>query len=309
MNAIKNLIFQLKRYFTLNRSEHNGILILIGITIISWVISFIYTQLKSPEQMDFNLFKNEITEFQKGLVLERIDEKRKEEADNKHYEKSNKNSELHPFNFNPNHLSPEKWKQLGLSKNQIKTILHYEEKGGKFYKKEDLKKIYSISQAEYDILEPFITIPESRKDTFYVKENYAKKAPIHIELNSADTSELVLLKGIGSGFAKSIVKYREKLGGFYHKNQLLEVWGMDSVRLNKIYGSVSVNPSLIRKININAGDIKSLMKHPYIDFYLARSIINYRKLNGRFTSLQQIQLISGMYKELYAKLEPYLTLN
>ena len=311
MNILKTNLSELKRYFTFNRTERRGSVIIIVLILVSWMGYFVLSAITTHRQSDFEKFKNEIASFEKSLVADSLSirvESHKE-FDFNNPDQSIAREKLNPFQFNPNHLSAEKWEELGLSEKQIEVILNYEAKGGKFYKKEDFRKMYCISETEYEILEPFIVIPEPQKDSSYKKTAYVGKKAVVVELNAADTLELQLLRGIGSSFAGRIVKYREKLGGFYCKEQLLEVWGMDTARYHKLAENVVVDKSLIRKININKANVKELMKHPYIEYPLALSIVKYRAKNGNFSSVQQINSASAIYKELFLKIEPYLTVE
>ncbi len=311
MKLIRDFGFQLKRYLTFNRSETIGSLLIIVLIIFCWLGYYGYQLFLVPEQIDFSKFEKEVAAFQQSLINDSVSEKKQNhiDFDFNFPDQSVLKQKLHPFPFNPNHLPPEKWLEMGLSPKQVKTILNFEAKGGKFSKKEDVQKMYCISPSEYAVLEPFIVIPAVIKDSTPKFTNYPTKKPVMIEINVADTSELVLLKGIGSGYAKRIIKYREKLGGFYKKEQLLEVWGMDTAHYQKFSESIIINPSNIRKININKADIKDLMRHPYIDFYLARSIVKYRNAIGAYTSVQQINAAGMIYKELYQKIEPYLCIQ
>lgn len=100
-----------------------------------------------------------------------------------------------------------------------------------------------------------------------------------IELNVADTAELALLKGVGRVYARRIVYYRNKLGGFYSPDQLLEVEGISPVILNDNANYLAVDSSKIKKININTASLKRMKEHPYMNFYMAKDIYEARKEN------------------------------
>jgi DNA uptake protein ComE-like DNA-binding protein len=129
-----------------------------------------------------------------------------------------------------------------------------------------------------------------------------------IELNSADSLALIKLKGIGKVLASRILKYRSMLGGFAFKEQLKEVYGIDSVLYQSIQTYISVNPEAIQKININFADAQSLGKHPYVKYDKAKAIIYYRKQAGEFESLEDIKNAVFLSEEEFQKLEPYLEL-
>ena len=226
---------------------------------------------------------------------------------NKKSKKINIERKLKPFTFNPNNLPVDKWKALGFDDKQISIIKNYESKGGKFYKKEDFKKIYGITEKEYKVLEPYITIPENFSNNIKknVISNDSSKQPV-VEINSADTADLMKLRGIGSYFSKQIIKYRNLLGGFYKKEQLLEVYGMDSIRYYKFANSITVNKDSIRKININTVAFKKLLKHPYFEYYIVKSLFNYREKHGDYKSVAEIKNVKLIYDGLYKKVSPYL---
>ena len=150
-------------------------------------------------------------------------------------EKSQEVAELHPFPFNPNTLTEEEWLQMGLTDRQVRNIMNYKAKGGKFYSKNDLGKLYTISEEEFAQLEPFIVLPEvsrgkntktSAKSGVSMGSTTAptEKKPIPIvDLNTVDSTTLVELPQIGPYTAVRIIEFREKLGGFIDKDCLLFV--------------------------------------------------------------------------------------
>ena len=212
-------------------------------------------------------------------------------------------NQLKPFPFDPNKLTKEQGMQMGLDESVVNAMINYRQKGGRFYSKADLKRIYTLKEEEYAVLEPFIEI-DSLTTTFFS----TKKIEI-VELNTADTLDLQQMRGIGPSFARKIIKYRDMLGGFNDRRQLLEVYGMDSTRFLGIVNQVTVDQEKIKKININKATIKEMTKHPYIEFYVAKSIINYRNDKGAFTDVNQIREAKLLYNELYLKIEPYLSVK
>jgi competence ComEA-like helix-hairpin-helix protein len=138
---------------------------------------------------------------------------------------------------------------------------------------------------------------------------YKPREVIVIDLNSADTFELQRLRGIGSSFAKRIVFYRERLGGFVDKAQLLEVFGMDTARFNGIKANLTVTAYPIHKINLNNVTFKDLMKHPYFSFTLTKAIILYRKDHKIFKNTGELRNVQGINDSVFAKMKNYVTVE
>ena len=214
--------------------------------------------------------------------------------------------EIRPFPFDPNELDEAAWLSMGLREKLVRTIINYRNKGGRFYEAEDVKNIYGMRENEYKVLESFINI---KKDTLKAFKKKVIANDLLLDINSADTLDLQQLKGVGPSYARRIVKYRDRLGGFCYKGQLMEVYGMDSLRYLGIMENVFVETDSIQRININEAGIKQLIKHPYIEFYLAKSIVKYRKEIGGYSELEQLKEANLIYEELYQKIKPYICLN
>lgn len=210
------------------------------------------------------------------------------------------------FTFDPNELPVADWKRLGLTDKQIRVIKNYEAKGGQFWRKEDLKKIYSLHDTDYTRLEPYIRIQSSKpipnKDT-------PKEVMLSIELNSTDSLELQQLPGIGPVYASRIVRFRDRLGGFHQVSQLMDIYGMDSVRFDGLKEYIYVDSSRVEKIEINRADYERLKDHPFISPKLANAMVQYRKQHGHYQSLPDLLQIAIMDEGIFRKIAPYLTIS
>lgn len=210
---------------------------------------------------------------------------------------------LTPFMFDPNKASESILENLGLSQKQIQNIIKFRQKGGHFYSKEDVKKIYTISLDEFSQLEPFIIIPiEENKEEIQVSKN----DDFVIDINKSEGYEFEKIHGIGEKLGKRIVKYRKMLGGFYAISQLAEVYGIDENLITENKKHFQVSTKSIQKININKVEIKELSKHLYISFNDARKIVNFRKVHGLFTSVDEIKTNNLVTEEVYSKIAYYL---
>lgn len=214
---------------------------------------------------------------------------------------------LNPFPFDPNLIDSTEMERLGLKDGQIRNIINYISKGGKFKVKSDFGKLYSISEDDFSVLEKYILLPSVEASTsIQISE---EKTPIIVDLNAADTIELKQLKGIGTVFARRIVSYREKLGGYFDKSQLLEVFGMDTARLAQISPYIEVDLQKIKQLHLNKAGYKELLAHPYLENYIVKAIFEYKDKVGKFNSVDELQNISLIYPQLFQKIEHYFTVE
>ena len=310
---MRNII---KDFLTYNRREQRGILMLLGILILLILVRSFLPYFFPPKKYDISGFKKEIDVFiAKDSLLE--DRKVKSYASSSYDSLTSvKSNDIQLFCFDPNGLPSEKWKELGLNEKVIRTIKNFESKGGKFRQNEDLKKIYGLSPEDYNRLEPFLRIPEVNKPstsnrypdstTKGPRRIYTYANQILIDINSADTADLMKCKGIGTYTAQKIISYRQRLGGFVAKEQLKEIKGLDSSRYEQLRDQIVIGTTDIKKLDLNTATFKEMRAHPYFEYYLVKEIFHYRDVNGRFDSVAELKKIPVIYKELYERIAPYL---
>ena len=195
------------------------------------------------------------------------------------------------FAFDPNTVSVADLQRLGLSERQAESIENYRSKGGRFRSKEDFRKMYVVSDTLFARLEAYIDIPK-------------------LELNRADSAALVALRGIGPYYARKILDYRERLGGFVDAAQLLEIEGIDADRLAGFSEDVTVDAKKIRKIDLWHASDTVLARHPYIGAKGARSVLRYRQLydSARWT-LPDLAKERALLPENIEKLKKYIEIQ
>jgi len=169
-----------------------------------------------------------------------------------------------------------------------------------------VKKIYGLNEVDYNKLDPYILLPDNSEKTEYNKKDYTQK----ININTANAKELTSLKGIYSEkYAAVIIKYRNNLGGFIKKEQLLEVWNMKKETYNGFIMQVILGSNKPNQININLATVEQLKQHPYINWKAANAIIKYRKANNNYKKIEDLRKIHLINNETYLKIKPYLTIN
>ncbi len=218
------------------------------------------------------------------------------------------------FYFDPNTLPVEGWKKLGLPDKTIATVQNYLAKGGKFREPGDIKKIWGLHEQQVNQLLPYVKIEKTNtvgltRFPAYEKREYPKKALTTIDVNEADSSAFLSLPGIGPGYARRIIKFRNRLGGFYNAQQISETFGFPDSSFQKIKGFLKISNQNIKKININNATLDELKEHPYIRYQLANAIIQYRIQHGNFNAVNDIKNIMLVSDEIFFKLAPYLTID
>jgi competence protein ComEA len=216
------------------------------------------------------------------------------------------------FYFDPNETAEADWRRLGVSEKTTRTILNYLNKGGRFYKPVDLKKVYGLRPADYDRLEPYVRIKNAMKQRDNRKEPETKKPfsftkkDLTIDINASDTSAWIALPGIGSKLALRIVNFRERLGGFYAVQQVAETFGLADSTFQKIKPLLKLANTGVRKINVNTAPVDELRSHPYIRWNLANAVVEYRKQHGDFLSVGDLKKIPLVTDDAFQKLQPYI---
>lgn len=208
------------------------------------------------------------------------------------------------FNFDPNTATLDEFQALGFSPKQALSLVNYRAKGGQYRVPEDFKKSFVVSEEHYKQLAPYIVICSVKRDT--VGRYISKKVFFQsVDLNTADTNTLKMLRGVGSVIAKRIVNYRTRLGGFAKNEQLLEVYGVDSSKFLLLLNQLK-SPSGCNKIRINIDGVEILKRHPYITPYEARNIVYFRTKKGAILSLQQLVSDRIISKSTSERLNDYV---
>jgi competence ComEA-like helix-hairpin-helix protein len=305
----------IKDYFTFTKKDRIGaiiiVLVITGSLLLPWLLA--------PKPQPLALQKDSVLVLAIDTLQERQARKpsyRRDETNHAYqYEpsanKSFTNGKL--FRFDPNTASIDDWQRLGLNERTSKTILNYVSKGGKFYKPEDLQKIWGMPEGFYERVKDYVVITSVQKKPYpqyeesrptFVRE---ERKPVLVNINEADTSAFIALPGIGSKLSARIISFREKLGGFYSVEQIGETYGLPDSTFQKIKGRLQVDGENVRKINVNTATKDELKAHPYIRWNLANAIVEYRNQHGAFKSLEELKNIALIDETTFDKINHYLT--
>ena len=307
-------------YFTFTKKERRGTIILLLLILFFITLPFLYPLFIKPKPADTSTFKNEIVTLkikQQDTVKQFTQRNFDEENYQNYYQPSEKNyiknfkGEL--FYFDPNTATTADWQRLGLRDKTIATIQNYLSKGGRFYKPEDIGKIWGLHPDEVQRLIPYVQI--TPKENNYPKKDYETKTfdkPKNtisvIDINNADTTTLIALPGIGSKLAQRIINFRDKLGGFYKAEQVGETFGLPDSTFQKIKPRLTINHLTIKQFNINTASVDEMKTHPYIRYNIANAIVQYRTQHGNFSSVTDLKKIMVITDDVYNKVAPYLSL-
>ena len=310
-------------FFFYTRNQRRGILLLVAAIVAVWTVNW---WLRPAErifpQTDAAYMDSLITDYKDFLASVKYQDSIQEQRF-KSQDKPASQPELRPFD--PNEADSAQLCRIGLPGWMARNVVRYRQKGGVFRKPEDFRRIYGMTDERFETLRPYIRI--ARRDTATTpttadkiqpdttsKDSTRKPAiPLFqhvrkypagtiIELNQADTTELKKIPGVGSVIARMIVKYRTRLGGYYSVSQLKDI----RLRADLLEPWFSVDTTAIRRINLNKGGTAFLRRHPYINFYQARAIVEWRKEHGPLKDLTPFEQHPDFTKEDLERLGHYV---
>ena len=309
-----------KDFFYFSKGQRTGIIVLIILIVLTLIANYSLPLFFPVTEKDGTAFLKEAETFKKSLIsrdsLRDVDRQLKYEDRQRMYEeKYKRNSSSYTtfdkkqnytlFKFDPNTIDSTTFVRLGLKPFVASNILKYRKNGGKYRTSADFAKVYGITPEKFKELEQYVKIDESKP---VKSENLSpKRSDIIVELNSADTVLLMQVKGIGRGYAKSIVRFRQQTGGFISVDQLSEIYGMRAENMEKIRPFFKVNPDLVQKIKVNFVTAERLKTHPYINFYQAKAIYELRRKKGKLKDISDLKFLPEFTPESLDKIKPYLS--
>lgn len=310
-----------KEYFTFNKKEKRALLILSVLIVLLAISPSLMLLLSPDEKTDYKVFEAAVKKFYAGQTNASVEnDKSNNEMIQKDFAANAKidsvisgKNVVELFVFDPNTATENDFAKLGLNTRTIASIINYRNKNGRFISGIDFKKIYTLSDEDFNRLKDFIVIPNSNQlEKTSEQKSFASYHPIVLDINSADSIEWVNLPGIGPYLTSRILKYKYALGGFSSVDQIAEVYGMKPETIELIKEKIRCDDqggSSIRKINLNTATKEELNAHPYINTKQAMIIINFRIQHGAFNRVEDL-LNADCFNTLeFDKIKPYLSVK
>lgn len=301
-------------YFLLTAEQWLGVILLLGL-VVGTLVTIKHWQ---PKQEVITTWSNDSTKQEFTDYQHQQDSIRQA---NRKKQFTRDTIEIIMCEFNPNTVDSSTLVHLGFKPWQAKNLLKYRAKGGKYRTPEDLKKLYGMTDSMYLELEPYICIPidtidSTRADSIQVDSMRidslprwkSEKKDTILNLRTADTTELKMIRGIGSYRARQIVRYREELGGYVSIEQIMEARGMDEVT-DSILKFFTLDSVEVNTLKINHIGVRQLSRHPYLRFEEAKAIYEFRRKHIRIDSIQQLYELDCLSQEHLEKLAPYLNFD
>ncbi len=303
-----------KDFFYYSKSERRAVYILLILIALLITTLFILPERRSKSYVDTSVTDSiELANFLAGIRKQEMESTKKGSLENR-------GNKVVLTAFDPNTADSIELLSLGLPNFVVRNVLKYRQKGGRFLTAESFSRIYGLEKSQFEVLRPYIRITQTIKppkiqiastpkepDTIQItiKKSFKYPEGTLVDVGVADTTELKKIPGIGSYIAKQIVYYRNKLGGFYHVSQLeeLDYVTPELMKWFKLEGGT------IKKIPINRVGLDRLRAHPYINFYQAKVIIEYRRKKGNIKSLSQLRLYEEFTEKDLERLSNYFSFD
>lgn len=302
-----------REFFYFNRSDRSVVLSIIVFAAVVWLLVMFFDNTDEVGKIGTAMSQDSVgySATSKGYTSKTYAER----EDAKPYYYNVGDVKIERFPFDPNTADSTQLLRLGLQPWQVRNIYKYRAAGGHYTRPSDFARLYGLSSKQYKELEPYIRISAAyrpaqeiaiKDEVVHSKDTvrYPRKITLQqrIAINNADTTLLKRIPGIGTYYAKKIVDYRERLGGFVSLKQLKEIDGFPEGALQYM----CIPDGGVRKIKVNKLTLNQLKAHPYINFYQARDIIEYRRLRGPLTNIDDLKFLPDFTPDVIERLRPYM---
>lgn len=309
-----NIPEDIKDFFYFTKSERNGIFFLIILIFLAIIIPHIYFQFLPDSKTDTKKFAAEIENFENSLKS--IDKQTYQNRLDKYI--SERYDTLELFYFNPNITTEQSFKKLGLTDKQIATIKNYLKKGGKFYTKDDFRKIYGIRQSQYQKLKPYLLLADKITDneTKFTIQNKSSDSLFYFDPNTLQAQNWKKL-GLNDKQINIIENFRNKGGIFYSAEDFKKIYGISNETYKKLSPYIKIEKSQTKNtktttpllVDINSASHEELTNIKGIGDYLANNIIWYRKKLGGYTQKEQLLEIKNFRKSTFEQINTNIIID
>ena len=289
----------LRSHFIFSKSQQNGILLLVVLIVIFQLIYFF---------VDFNS-ANELTpEDSKKLTHFQMQIDSLKEV-------QHINDTLRIYPFNPNMITDYKGYTLGMSVKEIDRLLAFRSKNKWVNSAKEFQTVTLVSDSLLTKMAPYFKFPDWVKNSNQTRNTTTAKPSKSSNINKKDLNiasleELILINGIGDILASRIIKYRSKIGGFVSEIQLKDIYGLNFETRKELLKNYSVlTKPEVRILNINKATILEIASVPYLDYELAREIVDYKNLHERIATFEELAKIKGFPSEKIDRIALYLTIE
>ena len=301
-----------REFFYFNRSDRSVVLSIIVFAAVVWLLVVIFDNTDEVGKIRTAMSQDSVGNSATSKSYASKGYAAKDDAKPYYYNVGDVKVERFPFD--PNTADSTQLLRLGLQPWQVRNIYKYRAAGGRYSRPSDFARLYGLSAKQYKELEPYIHISADYRpakemvanDPGYSKDTvrYPSKLTLkqRVAINNADTASLKRIPGIGSYYARKIVDHRERLGGYVSLKQLKELDGFPEGALQYM----CIPDGGVRKIKVNKLTLNQLKAHPYINFYQARDIIEYRRLRGPLTSIDNLKFLPDFTPDVIERLRPYM---
>jgi competence protein ComEA len=300
----------IKEYFSFSKGEIRVSIILAFVLVMVVVINIF--GLKNLSSTSDFLSEQEKTELDSLIKIIEFSQTESVEIHAELKDKKNMESEmvsLFPINFDPNIVEKKILRQMGFPSTIIDHIIRYREAGGRFYVANDFRKIYGLGNDMFNQVEAYIQIGNDTIANSLIFENESIDSSVFsdtIEINTADKTDLIFLKGVGEVLAGRIIKYRNLLGGFVSEKQLLEVYGINDTIIQNNLTRIKIDTTKIRKLSLNSSEFKEFLKHPYIEMNDVKAVFELRDYYKGELNKIILEKTNILNDSTFRKISPYL---
>ena len=291
----------LLRYFTCSRKEKNAALLLGLILLI--MQGMIWFRHFSTQPGEYKIGDKELKAWQ---MLRKADTIARAGVNAREFEGHSQVLDNTPFD--PNDLDEEGYVKRGLSRRQAAALIRYRERIGGFKCHKDMEKIFVLPVRLLNTWKPLMAFKKraDRQVDTLQKRKQDRPGKLYLDINTADSVALMQLPLVGAGRARAIVRYRERLGGYYDIAQLNEIRVMPDSVVRLIAPLIHTGEGVFRKIELNKADSIS---HPYLSKQMVRLMVNYRQQHGFYNRPGELLPLPLFDEEIIRKLAPYLKFN